>query len=690
MTAASFSFALNPQWHVAYVQSEQDVSLALTLSTAALSGAEEALFQAYMIEAKQLLPEPLVIKEVQQELDRYTLHLGADSVAQMYTYFQQFWSALIALNFPEVPVTYPAPPLRALELSFLSGILAHTAYAERIDDLASRGLADLSFEALLSRMPLRLFLQSPEPPSQCLSWLQNLCDVPWIYREASMSPLMPYTEPLIIDYDLPLPGVWFDIGFRVPGHQQVKPVYLELWVRLFEQLYLEYTEQPGLLLLDAGFHQWEQLGYVRFRFQGEDPRQLKAYQAEIMDALIALRHHALTEYNFKQMCEKGISEPVLFRQWYAVTHHYLGVNYLCWHQSLRLSLFEANADLLYEKYPLLGYVDPAEAAQAIGVYKQNPETFEQPGRTVVFQPDTTPGLAVELLFHSGTLLENHGGTLRLLGHLLAAELSQRLSLDWQVQWDHQFLSLEGRLPWKRMTRWLEILGELGQQTLADFVKHVDLPQIKKQQGLAVLTEGLEPYAQAYEVFLKTAFPNHPYGRPISGSYQSISLVQSHHLEALWRRIKTEALTLTFRGQIPVFLNFSHVDSALKLWPEAQLKPLNTPHFQGRRGTIYAELPPQFSLIGRAFSPPSAEVQLVLFQLEQRLQHLFQSTPVHHELKVFEQAWCLLFWGHETNAALQRILEPFGQQLAAESAKVFEAYYLTGADWIQVCAAPQRF
>ena len=118
--------------------------------------------------------------------------------------------------------------------------------------------------------------------------------------------------------------------------------------------------------------------------------------------------------------------------------------------------------------------------------------------------------------------------------------------------------------------------------------------------------------------------------------------------------------------------------------------MRLPPIQSRRGVIHAELPSEYALLGRVVSIPAPEIQLQLLQLEQQLCSLFQSTPVFHDIRIFSTVWCLLFWGYQTPIHMQQVLEPFAAQLPLESAKVFEAYYLTGADWIQVSRGPERY
>lgn len=686
---ASFSFALNPQWHVSYVQSDTEVSLAITFGTAHLAGEEEALFQAYMAQALQHIPERLVLLETLQDLDHFTLRLGASQVQYMYDDFQLFWKALWQLPLPEPPPISPQSPVQALEHQFLAGILQHTPYAERLESPELRGMASLSMEQLLAKMPLQLFLHMPGMPSQSLAWLQTLCEVPWHYREPLPLSFLPYHEPMAQDFDYPLPGVWLDIGFRMPGHRVIKPVYLSLLVRLFELLWQERLAQSPLLLREADYRQWECIGYLRFRFYGEDPQALTSYQHIVMDALIDFRHHALTEHNFQRVCQQGISDPVLFSQWYQVARHYLSASYCCWLQSFRLQLFDSVFDALYEKYPLLGYVDPAAAADAIGVYKTQPESWMNPGRQVEIVPDHNPGLGVELLFAGGTLLEKHGATLPFLGQVLTAALKRRLEMSWTAQWDHHFFSLETTLPWKQLPHFLNTLQVLATESCQLFSEGVAWPMLKKRLGLRLMTSHVEPFVKAYEVFLQTAFPNHPYGRLMDGTYQSLSLVQTHHVETLWQLLKQRTLTVKLRGQVPIFLKADHFKPMFEALPTWDERELTIPDFHGRRGTIYADIPENFSLMGRACMAPSVEQTFLLLQLEQRVQQLFQATPVQHELKVFEKAWCLLFWGYDTNHWLQQRLESLRSQLEPESVTVFDAYYLSGADWIQVCHAPHR-
>lgn len=686
---ASFSFALNPQWHVSYVQSEDEVSLALTLGTAHLAGDEEALFQAYMAEALLHIPERLVLLEVQKELDHFTLRLGAVHVEHMYADFQHFWQSLRTLALPEPPPLFPQSAAQQLEHQFLAAVLCHTPYAERIESPELRGMASVSMESLLAKMPLQLFLHLPGFPAQSLTWLQTLCEVPWVYREPVALSFHPHGEPIAQECDYPLPGVWIDVGFRMPGHRLIKPVYLGLVVRLFELIWQENASAQSLLLREAHYRQWEYMGYLRFRFYGEDPQSLTHYQHEIMDAFTAFRHHALTESNFQRVCQQGISEPVLFSQWYQVARHYVSASYCCWLQSLRLQLFSSSFDALYEKYPLLGYVDPHQASEAIGVYKQQPEVWGEPGRQVFVTPTQNSGLGVELLFHGGTLFEKHGASLPLLGQILCAVLQQRLETPWTAQWDHHFLSLETTLPWKQLTVFLTTLKALTTEPLATFIEQVSWTRLKKQWGLRLMTAQIEPFTKAYEVFLQTAFPNHPYSRLMDGTYQSLSLVQPHHLEALWQVLKQRTFEIKLSGQIPIFLQAAYFQPVFESLPPRDERALVIPDFQGRRGVIYADLPEAFSLMGRACETPNAEDAFLLLQLEQRVQRLFQGTPIVHEVKVFEKAWCLLFWGYDTTHWLQQKLELLGEHLPQESVTVFESYYLSGADWIHVCRAPHR-
>lgn len=687
--AASFSFALNPQWHVSYVQSETEVSIALTLGTAHLAGDEEALFQAYMAEALLHIPERLVLLEVQKELDHFTLRLGAVEAQHMYTDFQSFWHALKTLPLPEPPPLFPQSPAQQLEHQFLAAVLYQTPYAERIDSPELRGMASVSMERLLAKMPLQLFLHMPGFPAQSLAWLQTLCEVSWVYREPGPLSFHPYGEPIAEECDYPLPGVWLDVGFRMPGHRFIKPVYLGLVVRLFELIWQENEADPSLILRDAHYRQWEYMGYLRFRFYGEDPLLLTVYQHKIMDALTAFRHHALTEYNFQKVCQQGIAEPVLFSQWYQVARHYVSASYCCWLQSLRLQLFSSSFEALYEKYPLLGYVDPQQALDAIGVYKKHPEVWGEPGRQVYINPTQASGLGVELLFHGGTLFEKHGASLPLLGQILCALLQQRLETPWTAQWDHHFLSLETTLPWKQLTLFLTTLKALSREPLATLTEHMSWARLKKQWGLRLMTAQIEPFTKAYEVFLQTAFPNHPYSRLMDGTYQSLSLVQPHHLETLWQLLKQRTFDVKLSGQIPIFLQAGYFLPVFEGLPPWEERPLVIPDFQGRRGVIYADVPTSFGLIGRACEAPNTEDAFLLLQLEQRVQRLFQGTPITHELKVFEKAWCLLFWGYDTTHWLQQKLESLREQLSPESVTVFDSYYLSGADWIQVCRAPHR-
>jgi hypothetical protein len=684
--------ALNAQWKISYQQTFDSPTLALVFDTSVLSGAEEALFQSYLHAWLRQLPQhpALMLIEHCLAIDNCALLFSGERGISLCEAFKDFFEQLLHAPLPEPPLDYPLTPEHRLERSFLSGILKDTPYAERLYSPSFRGMVSLPIEQLLCKLPVQLDLAIDLHFNDAFLVLAPLWSQPWVYRESSPEHASFPEGPVTQDYDIALPGVWFDIGFRIPGSASLSESYPLLLMALCEQVWATWNDNPALTLLATEVKQWQQLGYVRLRFQGERPQHIEHYRQHLWKALVFIKHQALTHHHFKDLSQKLSSERALsYAFWLDFSTQCLTVNHLCWHQSFRAALVSYAPERLEAQYPLLGY--HTENTYALHNKRLRSEIIASPGRKLCYSPHPEARQAeVEVLFHSGTLFEPHGGATRLLGNLLADHLSLNSPVGWRVAWDHDYLSLSSP---DCAYYIFEVAAQLQHLFSTDLLQLPVFDQwesIKRRNILKQYELELSPQDQAYRAFLKAAFPNHPYERPVDGTSQSLTLLQKHHMASLWQQFKQREMVLTLSGNIPVGHHLQTLQKVFRALPDFQERRLALPPIQSRRGVIHAELPSDYLLLGRAVPIPASEIQLYLLQFEQQLNSLFQGTPVSHEIRVFSEVWCLLFWGYQTPVYMRQVLEPFAAQLPLESAKVFEAYYLTGADWIQVSRGPERY
>lgn len=686
------ALALNAQWKISYRHTFDSPTLGLVFDTSVLSGAEEALFQSYLHTWLRQLPEypALMLMAYDLELDCCTLLFCGEGSGSLCEAFRGFFDVLLKAALPEPPPDYPLTPDRRIQRSFLSCVLKDTPYAERLESPSFRGMVSLSIEQLLCKLPIQLDLAIDLPFNEVFSQLNPLWSQPWVYRESSPEPFTFPNGPVIQDDDISLPGVWFDIGFRIPGSVSLSDSYPLLLMALCEQVWTTWSDNPALTLLSTEVKQWKQLGYVRLRLQGERPQHIEHYRQHLWKALVFIKHQALTRHHFEEALQRlSLDGPVSYAFWLDFSHQCLTVNHLCWHQSFRAALVSYTAERLETQFPLLGY--HTENAYTLHHTRQRSEIIASPGRRLCYSPHPEAKHAeIEVLFHSGTLFEPHGGATRLLGNLLTAHLSLHRSVAWQVAWDHDYLSLSSP---DCAYHIIEVAMQLQHLFTSDLLQLPVFDQweaLKRRNILKQYELELSPQDQAYRGFLKAAFPNHPYERPVDGTSQSLTLLQKHHMASLWQQFKQREIVLSLSGNIPVGHHLKTLQKVFTALPDFQERRLVLPPIQGRRGIIHAELPEDYLLLGRSVPIPAPEVQLYLLQFEQQLSSRFQDTPVSHEIRVFSEVWCLLFWGYETSVYMQQVLDPFAEQLSLESAKVFEAYYLTGADWIQVSRGPERY
>lgn len=686
------ALALNAQWKLTYRQTVDSLALALVFDISVLSGAEEALFQSYLYAwLSQLSEHPqLTLLERTLDIDRCTLLFSAETGERLCKAFPPFFDQLLKSPLPEPPPDFPLAPDRLLERSFLSCVLKDTPYAERLDSPAFRGMASLSIEQLLCKLPLQLDLAIDLYLHDALLHLAPVWSHPWVYREPSLPPFAFPDGPVNQDHDLPLPGVWFDIGFRIPGSATLSESYPRLLMALCEQIWADWNENFALTLLSTEVKQWRHFGYVRLRFQGERPQHIEDYRQHLWSALVYIKHQALNQQNFQNVSQRFFfGHPLSYAFWLDFSTQCLTVNHLCWHQSFRAALVSYRPEKLQANYPLLGY--HKESAYALHNTHLRSEILASPGRKLCYSPHPEATQAeIEVLFHSGTLFELHGGATRLLGRFLAAHLSLTGPVMWFASWDHDYLSLSCPGCGYYIT---EVAAQLERLFTTDLLKLPVFDQweaIKRRNILQQYVHALNPQDQAYRTFLKAAFPNHPYERPVDGTSQSLALLQKHHMVSLWQQFKHQEMVLTLSGDIPAGHHLNTLQKVLRVLPHFQERRLALPSIQGRRGVVHAEVPSDYILLGRVVPTPDSEAQLCLLQLEQQLCSQFQGSPVSHEIRVFSSVWCLLFWGYHTPVYMQQVLDPFAEQLSLESAKVFEAYYLTGADWIQVSRGPERY
>lgn len=687
------ALSLNAQWKMTYQYVVDTSTLSLIFDTSALSGAEESLFQAYLYAWLGDLAEhpTLTLLENSVDVDQCCLRFSAETGNNLCTAFSAFFSELLRVPLPEPPPEASLTPALKRERSFLSSVLKHTPYAERLDPPLFRGMASVSIEELLSKLPLRLELSMNQYLSEVLSQLEPVYSQPWVYRESPPAAFSFLEGPVVQDCDIPLPGVWFDIGFRVSGHQWLSEAYLQLLMALCEQMWGAWNDEAALTLLSTEVRQWKHMGYVCLRFQGERPQDIEKYRQHLWTALIYIKAQGLTPQNFEQLSQRMFSGAHLnYSRWLDVSTRCLSVDALCWHQSFRESLASYSPHRLQQRYGELGYLKEQQT-DALYPHRLRSEIIERPGRKLYYSPhhDVAHG-SLTVLFHSGTLLDPHAGATHLLGQLLASYLSFKTQVLWTADCGHEALSLSAS---RCEHRFFEVTAHIQDLFAGDFLSLGIFKQweaCKRRSVLKQYENELDPQYQAYRTFLKTAFPNHPYERSIEGCVQSLSLLQKHHMASLWQQFQQGAVTFTLSGNIPMGSPLKGLEQALTSLPDFQSRSFSLPLIQSRRGVIHTQLPEDYVLIGRVLRPPNPATQLCLLQWERQLQSLFQSTPVTHEIRVFSAAWCILFWGYQTPLSMQQVLDPFVSQLSLESAKVFEAYYLTGADWIQVSRAPDRY
>lgn len=684
---------LNAQWKLLYQYTVDTATLALSIDTSVLSGAEESLFQGYIYAWLCHLPAfpELTLLENRLDIDQCRLLFSAETGKRLCESFNVFFSELLRSSLPEPPPEIPLTPALKRERSFLSGILSNTPYAERLEPPLFRGMANLSIEQLLSKLPLKLELSVPDYLSEMLLLLKPVWSQAWVYREPLSVDFSFLDGPVEQDCDLPLPGVWFDIGFRVPGYQLLSESYLRLLMALCEQIWESWNDHSALTLLSTEVKQWRHMGYVRLCFQGERPQDIELYRQHLWAALVHIKDQGINLQNFEHLSQRLFSGLNLnYSLWVDVSTKCLSVDALCWHQSFRESLVSYSPDKLRQSYASLGYLKAVHTDDFYATRLRS-EIIEHPGRKLCYSPHHDVAHAsLTLLFHRGALLDPHGGATHLLGQLLAKHLSFKTQVLWSADCSHDEFSLSTVRCEHCLFEVAEQIRDLFTGDLLSLAVFKQWEQMKRRHVLSQYESELDPQHHAYHTFLKAAFPNHPYERPMEGTAQSLTLLQKHHMAGLWQQFQQGEITFTLSGNIPVGSPLNELQQTLKSLPDFQPRSFLLPPIQSRRGVIHAKLPKDYVLMGRVLSVPTPETQLCLLQLERQLQSLFQSTPVTHEIRVFSEVWCILFWGYQTSLYMQHVLEPFASQLSLESAKVFEAYYLTGADWIQVSRAPERY
>ncbi len=683
---------LNPRWtFVRRPATGSTPLLILDMNTTWVDNAVEASLRA-SIRSLELSSETAPV-DVKMELDHLQLYFSADNATALFENFTRFFVAFSGTVPPddvaeELPLTAP----EQIQHHFLQALLQHTPYAERIEPLATRGWLDLPVHQLLTAVPLQLIFEAPDAIStgEVLEQLRTVTHAPSAFTSPpSDPPSVAIPSSLAIHaFETPMMGIWFDLGLQLPG-QSTQRIHGRLLCALIEHMAREELPED-LLLLSVEYRVYRPLSYVHIRFFSSRPQQVLELQAHILDFLTYIKHNSLTQTRFRHLTtllQQEIKQqnqqalhPLLFSHWKQFCTRYLSSDYLCWHQSFSQADLSPRLSTLRDKLPLLGYAAHPEQSLTFESCWQETLTEGLPGRHVEFIP-AEDALKLSLIFESGTLFESHGGTCLWLMETLSDYFEQ---MQYQVRIGHNECQLELMVSSNQLTRCLKQIRQLFEAPLA--------PVLSLRNTLAIqqYEAGFKPQKAARAAFLSAAFPNHPYSRPLKGTYHSLQLVQVHHVVTLWERFKQGGVILRFEGRVPVALRPEHVQPLFDGLPEYQQVPLSLPPVTPRKGKIQAELPPFYSGMGRGFAVPDLATQLNLHQIDTALQQAFQGLPVHHELLIFDEAWALVFTGYNVAEHLQSTLEPLydrWQQTPSASslAETFVAYYLTGADWIHVAA-----
>jgi zinc protease len=202
---------------------------------------------------------------------------------------------------------------------------------------------------------------------------------------------------------------------------------------------------------------------------------------------------------------------------------------------------------------------PVDASARSGIDIQS---VTSPGGITAWlvEDDTIPLIAMNFSFAGGAAVDpdDKAGLANFLSSMLdegagdldseafqrrIAELSIRMSF--QAQRDH----FEGSLQTLSQTR-DEAFGLLKLALTEPRFDAEPLERMRRQLLLGILQDNEDPGEIANKAWMRTMFADHPYGRPVSGSADTVGAIQADDLEELRRRLFTrDRLLIAVVGDI---------------------------------------------------------------------------------------------------------------------------------------------
>lgn len=134
-------------------------------------------------------------------------------------------------------------------------------------------------------------------------------------------------------------------------------------------------------------------------------------------------------------------------------------------------------------------------------------------------------------------------------------------------------------------------------------EQADVDRVRQQMLSILRRESVSPEDIAYKRWWETAFPDHPYGRPVHGTPDSIAAINADDLKAYVRDVfARDTLKISIVGNIDAAAAGALVDKVFGRLPaKASLKPVAdaAPQQLGRRVVVDVDVPQSVVVLGGA-------------------------------------------------------------------------------------------
>jgi zinc protease len=226
---------------------------------------------------------------------------------------------------------------------------------------------------------------------------------------------------------------------------------------------------------------------------------------------------------------------------------------------------------------------------------------------------SAPLIAMNFAFRGGSSQDpaDKAGVANMVAHLLTEGAGDFDSRSFHERLQAAAIELYFSADRDRLGGWLRTLVE-NQTEAFDLLKlaltaprfdAADLERIGAETRTLLRNESKDPNAIAFERFWQAAFPGHPYGRPVRGTFETISSISTDDLRAYVRNVLArDTLKIAIVGNIDVAKAALLIDQAfgnLPAKPDLSPVPIVDPQGSGQRIVVDLDVPQSVAVIGGA-------------------------------------------------------------------------------------------